>query len=68
VLVVTAAFMGGVGKTTSIAYWRRAGTKVWGTVPERVTIAACQYAALAGDGLDAYRKLWRRVLPAARSI
>ncbi len=52
----------------AIEYWRRAGVKVWGTVPERVTIAACQYAALAGDGLDAYRKLWRRVLPAARSI
>jgi chromosome partitioning protein len=52
----------------AIDYWRRAGIKVWGTVPERVTIAAGPYAALAGDGLDAYRKVWRRVLAAARSV
>jgi len=48
--------------------WRRAGIKVWGTTPERVTIAAGPHGRLATDGLDAYRKVWRRVLAAARSV
>jgi chromosome partitioning protein len=52
----------------AIEYWRRAGAKVWGTVPERVTIAAGPSGPLAADGLDAYRKVWRRVLAAARSV
>jgi chromosome partitioning protein len=52
----------------AIEYWRGAGVKVWGTVPERVTIAAGPGGPLAAEGLDAYRKVWRRVLAAARSV
>jgi chromosome partitioning protein len=39
---------------------------VWGSVPERVTIAAGPDGRLSPDGLDAYRGVWRRALRAAR--
>jgi chromosome partitioning protein len=47
--------------------WSQAGVSVWGTIPERVAIATGPAGALWPDGLDAYRKLWRRVQSAARS-
>ncbi len=46
--------------------WAEAGVPVWGTVPERVAIAAGPSAALSDDGLEAYRPTWRTVLRAAR--
>ena len=49
-----------------VAAWTEAGVQVWGTVPERVGIAAGPVGALSVDGLDAYRHVWRRVLRAAR--
>lgn len=51
----------------AMAGWAGAGVSVWGTVPERVAIATGPAGALWPDGLDAYRKLWRRVQSAARS-
>jgi len=51
----------------AIAEWAEAGVPVWGSVPERVTIAAGPDEWLAGDGLDAYRAIWRRAVRAARS-
>jgi chromosome partitioning protein len=39
---------------------------VWGSVPERVSIATGPEGPLATDGLDAYRAVWRRALRAAR--
>jgi len=44
-----------------VAAWREANVDVWGTVPERVGIAAGPQAWLAPDGLDTYQSVWRRV-------
>lgn len=52
--------------TDTVASWEEAGVAVWGSVPERVAIAAGPEAWLAPDGLEAYRPVWRRVLRAAR--
>jgi chromosome partitioning protein len=49
----------------AIAGWAEAGVPVWGTVPERVAIAAGPGDWLSIDGLDAYRDVWRRALRAA---
>jgi len=46
--------------------WAEAKVPVWGTIPERVAIAAGPAAPLCPAGLDAYRKVWRRVLAASR--
>jgi chromosome partitioning protein len=51
----------------TVDWWTEQGVAVWGTIPERVTIAAGPESALALDGLDAYRGVWRRALRAARS-
>jgi chromosome partitioning protein len=51
----------------ALASWGQAGASVWGTIPERVGIAAGPDVPLALDGLDAYRNVWRRLLRAARS-
>ena len=40
--------------------WSGARERVWGSVPERVTIAQGPLARLADDGLEAYRPVWRR--------
>jgi chromosome partitioning protein len=46
--------------------WSGALERVWGSVPERVTIAQGPLARLADDGLEAYRPVWRRAQRAAR--
>jgi len=46
--------------------WLEAGAEVWGSVPERVAIAAGPEGLLAEDGLEAYRSVWRRALRHAR--
>jgi chromosome partitioning protein len=46
--------------------WIEAGVDVWGSVPERVAIAAGPLEWLSEDGLDAYRSVWRRALRHAR--
>jgi chromosome partitioning protein len=51
----------------AMATWAEAGVPMWGTVPERVAIAAGPVGWLSFDGIDAYRNAWRRVLRAARS-
>jgi chromosome partitioning protein len=48
------------------AAWAEAGVDVWGSVPERVAIAAGPEASLSFDGLEAYRAVWRRAARAAR--
>jgi chromosome partitioning protein len=50
----------------AVAAWRASEVSVWGTVPERVTIAAGPDRPLAPDGLDAYRSVWRRALRSIR--
>jgi len=49
-----------------VAAWTEAGIAVWGSVPERVTIATGPEGSLSGDGIDAYRSVWRRALRAVR--
>jgi chromosome partitioning protein len=49
-----------------LATWAEADVPVWGSVPERVAIAAGPSALLSWDGLEAYRAVWRRVLRATR--
>jgi chromosome partitioning protein len=49
-----------------VAAWTEAGIAVWGSVPERVTIATGPEGSLSADGLDAYRSVWRRALRAVR--
>ena len=49
-----------------VADWTQAGVAVWGSVPERVAIAAGPAGPLSEDGLEAYRSVWRRALRAAR--
>jgi chromosome partitioning protein len=46
--------------------WSADHVRVWGTIPERVTIAAGPQGWLAPDGLDAYRDVWRRLQRAVR--
>jgi chromosome partitioning protein len=50
----------------TIAMWREAGVPVWGTVPERVGIAAGPDGWLSAEGLDLYREVWRKARRATR--
>ncbi|MEQ7127397.1 ParA family protein [Actinopolymorpha sp. B11F2] len=47
--------------------WSEAKVPVWGTAPERVAITAGPTGPLSFDGLEAYRKVWRRAQAAARA-
>jgi chromosome partitioning protein len=49
-----------------VAAWLEAGVPVWGSVPERVAIAAGPEGWLSDDGLESYRTVWRRALRAVR--
>jgi len=49
-----------------VAAWLEAGVPVWGSVPERVAIAAGPEGWLSPDGLEAYRTVWRRAQRAVR--
>jgi chromosome partitioning protein len=49
-----------------VAAWAEARVEIWGSVPERVAIAAGPEAWLSPDGLEAYRPVWRRALRANR--
>jgi chromosome partitioning protein len=53
--------------TDALMTWDEAGVPVWGSVPERVAIAAGPTAWLAEDGLEAFRPVWRAVQRAART-
>jgi len=46
----------------TVQYWADHDVEVWGTIPERVSVAAGPDRFLSEDGLDAYRPLWRTVL------
>jgi chromosome partitioning protein len=51
----------------AVAAWREAEIPVWGSIPERVTIAAGPDGWLAADGLESYRTVWRRALRSLRT-
>jgi chromosome partitioning protein len=50
----------------AVVGWAEAGVSIWGTVPERVSIAAGPRAGLSFDGMLAYKEIWRRAQRAAR--
>ncbi len=50
----------------AVATWVAADVPVWGSVPERVSIASGPESWLSDDGLDAYRGVWRRALRAVK--
>lgn len=49
-----------------VASWQEAGVEVWGSIPERVAIAAGPDGWLSAEGLEAYGTVWRRGRRAAR--
>jgi chromosome partitioning protein len=51
----------------AVTAWSESRVPVWGTIPERVAIAAGPAKPLFEDGLELYKKVWRRVQTAARS-
>ncbi|HZD64799.1 MAG TPA: ParA family protein [Acidimicrobiales bacterium] len=51
----------------TVAAWEEVGFPIWGTIPERVGIAAGPDADLHPDGLEAYRAVWDRVRRARRT-
>jgi chromosome partitioning protein len=50
----------------TVAMWQEAGVQVWGTVPERVGIAAGPDGWLSPEGLENYGDIWRRARRATR--
>jgi chromosome partitioning protein len=66
-LVITSARTFTRDYQDALAAWSEARVPVWGTVPERVAIAAGPARVLYEDGLEAYRKVWRKIQIAARS-
>ena len=50
----------------ALVEWAEAGVPVWGSVPERVAIAAGPADWLSAEGVEAYRNVWRRLQRAAR--
>jgi chromosome partitioning protein len=51
----------------AVARWDEQGVRLWGTVPERVSVAAGPGAPLSFDGFLAYKEIWRKAQRATRS-
>ena len=51
----------------TVAMWQEAGVPVWGTIPERVGIAAGPDGWLSAEGLELYGEVMRRARRATRS-
>ncbi|MFM8302898.1 MAG: AAA family ATPase [Actinomycetota bacterium] len=52
--------------TETVQYWVENGAEVWGTIPERVSVASGPDQPLSNDGLESYRPVWRTVVRRAR--
>ena len=50
----------------ALSAWQGDSVPVWGSIPERVSIAAGPTGRLSSEGLEAYRSVWRRAQRAAR--
>jgi chromosome partitioning protein len=50
----------------NVDWWAEQGVPVWGSIPERVSIASGPESELSYDGMESYRSVWRRLLRAAR--
>lgn len=66
-LVITSARTFTRDYREALEAWGQARAPVWGTVPERVAIAAGPTGPLSTVALEAYRSVWRKVLAAART-
>lgn len=66
-LVITSARTFTRDYQDAITAWSEARVPIWGTVPERVAIAAGPARPLYEDGMEAYKKVWRKVQTAARA-
>ena len=51
----------------ALTAWHANSVQVWGSIPERVSIAAGPAGRLSPEGLEAYRSVWRRAQRAART-
>ena len=51
----------------ALVSWSEAGVPVWGTIPERVAIAAGPSDWLSAEGVECYRNVWRRLQRAMRA-
>jgi chromosome partitioning protein len=51
----------------TVAMWQEAGVPVWGTIPERVGIAAGPDGWLSAEGLELYGEVLRKARRATRS-
>jgi chromosome partitioning protein len=51
----------------TVDMWVEAGVPVWGTVPERVSIASGPDGWLSPEGLEIYADVWRRARRASRT-
>ena len=52
--------------TETLDWWAERGLQIFGSIPERVSIASGPEQELSEDGLEAYRAVWRRVQRAAK--
>jgi chromosome partitioning protein len=50
----------------AVSAWHEANVEVWGSVPERVSIAQGPEGWLSEDGLESYRAVWRKAQRSAR--
>jgi len=50
----------------TVDWWAERGLQIFGSIPERVSIASGPEQELSEDGIEAYRAVWRRVQRAAR--
>lgn len=51
-----------------VASWTEADVRVWGSIPERVSIASGPEAGLSPEGIELYKGVWRRAQRAARGL
>jgi chromosome partitioning protein len=65
-LIVCAARTGTRDVAETIEMWEQAGEKVWGTIPERVSIAGAATADLSVIGLVFYDNILRKAIAAAK--
>ena len=50
----------------TVDWWAERGLQIFGSIPERVSIASGPEQELSEDGIEAYRGVWRRVQRASK--
>jgi chromosome partitioning protein len=67
-LVISSARTFTKGYAEVVAEWTEADVRVWGSIPERVSIASGPDSGLSPEGVELYRGVWRRAQRAARGL